>query len=253
MGRSPSPGGPSSSRPPGPACVGGVSRGRDAVEAARSVGVAALGGGAGHSRGRAGRAPLPWTCARAPPPPGTPARSTAAAAAGRDGGVTAVPSPGPRRAAPRHPAAHLQREAGLPLAVAVVRVAHGGQQAVHHAQVQHLLRDAYVAARQDPGPGIRAAATLGTLRRPAARAPPPPPRDPRAAPAWLAASPIPRARLPPYPMALAAAACCKNTGRWAVSWGTKESGGEGGREATGPASQAQHPRLAASVRAAPYR
>lgn len=208
VGRSPSPGGPSSSRPPGPACVGGVSRGRDAVEAARSVGVAALGGGAGHSRGRAGRAPLPWTCARAPPPPGTPARSTAAAAAGRDGGVTAVPSPGPRRAAPRHPAAHLQREAGLPLAVAVVRVAHGGQQAVHHAQVQHLLRDAYVAARQDPGPGIRAAATLGTLRRPAARAPPPRPgtrgqRRPglRHPPFPVPACPLTRWPWPPRPAA----------------------------------------------------
>ena len=35
---------------------------------------------------------------------------------------------------------------------------------------------------------------------------------------------------PAYPMALAAAACCKNSGRWAVSSRTDESRGGGGRE-----------------------
>lgn len=45
VGRSPSPGGPSSCRPPGAACAGGVARGRGAVEAAPSVGAQALGAG----------------------------------------------------------------------------------------------------------------------------------------------------------------------------------------------------------------
>lgn len=56
------------------------------------------------------------------------------------------------RPQPRRPA-HLQREAGLPLAVAVIRVAHGGHQAVYHSQVQHLLGQGRVMARQDPGRG----------------------------------------------------------------------------------------------------
>lgn len=102
-----------------------------------------------HLLGRACRVPRPWSCARAPPPPGIAARSTAVG--GRGWGVTAVLA---RRARPqpRRPA-HLQREAGLPLAVAVIRVAHGGHQAVYHSQVQHLLGQGRVMARQDPGRG----------------------------------------------------------------------------------------------------
>lgn len=57
----------------------------------------------------------------------------------------------PRAAPPPRRPVHLQREAGLPLAVAVIRVAHGGHQAVYHPQVQHLLGQGRVVARQDPG------------------------------------------------------------------------------------------------------
>lgn len=105
-----------------------------------------------HSLGRARRVSAPWTCAHAPPPAETAARSTAAGqgAGGLRACVDHTWCPSPHRLLP----AHLQREAGLPLAIAVVRVAHGGHQAVHHAQVQHLLCEARVGTCQDPGPWV---------------------------------------------------------------------------------------------------
>lgn len=58
--------------------------------------------------------------------------------------------------------------------------------------------------------------------------------------AWLAASA--HYLLPAYLMALAAAACCKNHGRWVVSCRTEESGkGRSGREAGGPLVLIFHP------------
>jgi hypothetical protein len=122
--------------------------------------------GRAHLQGRAGRVPPPWTCARAPPPLGTFARSTAADGKGVVTGSVTMTARAPQCRPQPSRSVYLQRDAGQPLAVAVVRVAHGCHQAVDHAQMQQLLSDAQAAARQDPrwGSGAVEGGTLPSLQ-----------------------------------------------------------------------------------------